>query len=62
MPQSERASHEARVLQELRTMHDIARREHGPEARSTQRIREALKKVEQEHNKDRDRPRHTRER
>lgn len=40
-------THQARpIVEELRELRDIARREHGLQARSTQRIQEALTAAE----------------
>ena len=40
---------QSRIIRDLREMRDIARREHGPEARSTRHIQEARGKAEREH-------------
>lgn len=42
------ATDSARVLHDLRDLRAVAAREHGPRARSTQRIEEALRRAEQE--------------
>lgn len=42
------ATEPSRVLQDLRELRAVAAREHGPSARSTQRIEEALRRAEQE--------------
>jgi hypothetical protein len=44
---TEPQSHRARpIVDELREMRDIARREHGPQARSTRLFEDALKNAE----------------
>ncbi|KQT14219.1 hypothetical protein [Ramlibacter sp. Leaf400] len=41
-------ANQSRIIRDLRQLRDIAQREHGPQARSTRQIQEALGKAERE--------------
>ena len=48
-PEQNARSTQSRIIRDLRQLRDIAQREHGPEARSTRHIQEALGKAERDH-------------
>lgn len=50
MPDTEHnaKANQSRIVRDLRQLRDIAQREHGPQARSTRQIQEALGKAERD--------------